>query len=776
MIPSRKILSCILVPAFCASPQLLLAQGGANAPAAGLEEIVVTARKREQSLQDLSVSVMALPESLLKDAFLTDSEDLTQLVPSLNMQRGTSPRSSSFNIRGVGTQSYSDGVEPSVSTVLDGVVMGRSGMAFMQLLDVERVEVLRGPQGTLFGKNSTAGVVHIITQEPSVDFTASASVTAIEDDQLQGGFTISGPAGDALGYRLSGFYAEDDGYIDNVFNGDKLNQKEDWSLRGKLRWDATDQLSFLWASDLSNTEGDCCVTTFREINPWPAEPPNNQARVDRFLDNISPAVPSEDNTDANHDYPDRLELDGQGHSLTMDWQLGDFTLTSITAYREWDQKSSSDTDQQPEHLLNVWDGSDSEQEQWTQELRLSSPMDRTISYVAGLYYFDQQINRSFERYLLSGTSVSTYQVDTLNYAAFGEATWNISDDWRVILGARYTEDDLEFDFERTSETLLAPPIPYFTDQTDADDLSGKLAAEWNTTDEILLYASIVQGYKGPAYNLTSGSTPENTQPVDPETSESFELGMKSTWLDNRLMLNVSLFHTEYDDFQAEATESVPVFDEDGNPTDIDGNGIPDSNFSFILTNVGKVTTKGVEIDLMAQPTPNLSLFGGVAFIDAGIDSYDAGPCSFGQEFRGVGYKGQTGCGENPAQQDLSGGELPFSPDWKLTLSANYVISLESMPFDMILKGSYRAQDDVQFSIDQDHYQRQDSYQILDLSVMLSDKDERYTAALFVKNALDENYVSAVGAQNENIAPNAYVQYLPRTFERRVGVELRYNWF
>ena len=286
MIPYRKILSYALAPALCGSSPLLQAQNVANAPpAATLEEVVVTARKREQSLQDVSVSMMALPESLLKDAFLTESEDLTQLVPSLNMQRGTSPRSSSFNIRGIGTQSYSDGVEPSVSTVLDGVVMGRSGMAFMQLLDVERVEVLRGPQGTLFGKNSTAGVVHIVTQEPTAEFTASASLTAIEDDQLQGGFTVSGPAGDSLGYRLSGFYAEDEGYIDNVYNGDSLNQKEDWSLRGKLRWDPTDQLSLLWASDASNTDGDCCVTTFRSIDPWPAEPPNNQARVDRFLAN-----------------------------------------------------------------------------------------------------------------------------------------------------------------------------------------------------------------------------------------------------------------------------------------------------------------------------------------------------------------------------------------------------------------------------------------------------------------------------------------------------------
>jgi iron complex outermembrane recepter protein len=741
-----------------------------------MEEIVVTARKREQSLQDVSVSVMALPETLLKDAFITDSEDLTNLVPSLNLQKGGNPRNSSFNIRGVGTQSYSAGVEPSVSTVVDGVVMGSSGMAFIQLLDVQRVEVLRGPQGTLFGKNSTAGVVHIITQDPTDEFTASVSGTAIGGDQWQGGFTLAGPASDTLGYRLTGFYEKDEGFIDNVFDGSTYNDKDAWSLRGKLRWDASETISFLWSSDYSDSEGDCCVATLRSIDPWPAEPPNNQSQVDEILARIAPVEPAEDNTQVSHDYPAFLAVTNGGHSLTVDWDLGHHTLTSITAYRDFEQEDDTDADMQPGFYLNVWQGGKTTQDQWTQELRLTSPADQTVSYVAGLYYFQQQLDRSFSRYLFNGPATSTFEVDSLNYAAFGEATWNIVQDWRLVLGARYTEDDLEFEFERVSESVFQPEIPHFTDQVDADDLSGKIALEWDATDDMLLYASFVQGYKGPAFNITTGSTPENTDAADPETSDSFELGLKSNWLDSRLIVNATLFYTQYEDFQAQATESRLILDEDGNTQDEDGDGEPDRRFSYILTNVGEVTTRGLEVDLMAQLTENLSLFGGVAFIDAEIDSYPNGPCSFGQEFRGVGYRGQLSCGDDPAVQDLSGGELPFSPDWKVTLAVNYVIPLETQPFDLILKGNYRAQDDILFAIDQDQYQRQDAYGVLDLSIMLSDKQERYTAALFVKNALDENHVSAIGAQNENLIPNGYAQYLPRTFEQRVGLELRYNWY
>ena len=767
-----------------------LAQGQTAPPAATsgpsmLEEIVVTARKREQSLQDVSVSVMALSESVLTNALLTDSEDLTQLVPSLNIQRGTTPRGSSFNIRGIGTQSFSSAVEPSVSTVVDGVVLGRSGQAFLKLLDVERVEVLRGPQGTLFGKNSTAGVVHIISQDPSDEFTASVTATSIEgDEELEGGFTVSGPVTDKLGYRLTGFLADDEGYVDNVFDGNTLNGSEDWNLRGKLRFDPTETLTLKFAADGSETKSDGFVGTIRSLDVFPEEPPNNQDFVDSTLDVLDPVVPSETNLKVNHDVPDRLEVESYGYSLTADWDIGDHTLTSITARRKWEQRQNVDADNVPERVaaVSVDQRGESQQEQWTQELRLTSPADQMISYVAGLYLFDQTVNRTFTRFLglggppLDGDATSVFQVETLNYAAFGEATWNINDDMRLIVGARYTHDEIDFDFLRTSNSPFQPAIPPFSKDVTEDDLSGKVTFEWNASDDILLYGSYVQGYKGPAFNITTGSTPENTTPADPELSDSFEIGMKSGWLDNRLILNVAVFYTEYDDFQAQATESRLILDDDGNTVDVNEDGEPDRSFSFILTNVGEVTTEGIEIDLMAQPTENLSLFGGLAFIDAKIDSYEGGPCGFGQEFRGVGFRGQTSCGDEPASQDLSGGELPYSPDWKLNLAANYTIPLEKQPFDVVLNASFRAQDDVQLSIDQDMFQRQEGYEVVDMSIKLLEKDDRYSATFFVKNVFNEDYILNVSAQNANVLPGAYVQIFPRNYERRFGVTLRYNVF
>lgn len=775
MPPPRLLSAAILAAIPLSFSTQTIAQETAQRATSLMEEIVVTARKREQSLQDVSVSVMALPENLLKDAFLTSSEDLTQLVPSLNIQQTGRPRGSSFNIRGIGTQSFSSGAEPSVSTLLDGVVLGRSGMAFFQMLDVERVEVLRGPQGTLFGKNSTAGVVHVISQKPSEEFTGSVSATLIEDDEYRAGFTFSGPITDTLGYRLTGSFAHDDGFIEDINTGDSVNEKDDWNLRGKLRWDVNEDLTLEWTSDISELEGDCCGSPYFSFEPWPAQAPNNQEQVDGLLDTLGPVVPSRDNLKVNNDFPTRLEIEGQGHALTADWSIGEHTLTSITAYRDWSQFASDDADGLPTHPLNLWQTGDTSQEQFTQEFRLTSPADQKISYVAGLFYFDQHIDRVFERFILNGTGISDFEVDTLNYAVFGEGTWNINEELRLVLGARYTEDEIDFEFERSSTSAVQQPVPFFQKSVTESDLSGKLALEWDATSDVLLYASYVEGYKGPAFNVVAGSNEDNTNPVDPETSESFELGMKSNWFDGRLVVNVSVFHTEYSDFQAQATESVLIVDENGNTQDADGNGVPDRRFSFLLTNVGEVTTEGVEIDFMAQPTENLSLFGGLAFIDAKIDSYEGGPCGFGQEFRGVGFRGQTSCGDDPAQQDLTGGELPFSPDWKFNIAANYVVPLENSPVDLVLKANFRMQDDVQLSIDQDENQSQEAYEILDTSIQVRDKDNRYSASLFVKNVFDEYYVSNISAQNENLVPNAYRHFLPRTFERRIGLEVRYNW-
>lgn len=773
---SLSIAVCGLIAAYTLPVQAQTAQRNGLA----LEEVIVTARKREQSLQDVSLAVTALPDSLLRDSLIGSSEELSNLVPSLNLNKGGNARSTSFSIRGIGTTSFSSGIESSVSTLLDGVVMGQSGMAFAQLVDIQRVEVLRGPQGTLFGKNASGGLVHFITRDPSEEFEAEVQLFATEDEEYRSSFTVSNSLSDSLAFRLTGFLNKDEGWIENVFNGDTVNGSDEWGLRGKLLWNPTDVLQLKWTSDASERDSHCCTAVFRDLDPFPQNPPNNQARVGGLLELMEPVVPGHENNRANLDGDLTNDTKASGHSLEINWDIGEHTLTSITAYRDWEQNARGDNDFLPTEILGFRQGGLSEQEQFSQELRLSSSADQFISYVVGLYYLDQTVDRRFDRsFDLTGSNrieaVADFTVDSLNYAVFGEATIKLSDRWRIIAGVRWTYDELEFDFERVGATLGANPEPFFSRDTDEDDVSGKLVLEWDATESALLYASYVQGYKGPAFNVGFGSRPDNTDPVDPEVSDAYEIGFKSSWFDNRLVLNIAAFYTEYTDFQASSSQFLPVLDENGNSVDENMDGRDDGVFSFILSNVGEVETRGVEIDFTARPMENLTLFGGLAYIKAEIKEFKGGPCSFGQSFRGVGYQGQASCGLSPAVQDLGGGDLPESPDWRFTLAANYLIPLADLPFDLAVKGNYRYQDEIQFLIEQDEYTTEDSYGILDLSLVLEDKSEHYTLTAFVKNVTDEWYVSSIAAGADIFTPNGYVHQLPRYAERTLGLEARYRW-
>ncbi|MFK8021030.1 MAG: TonB-dependent receptor [Pseudomonadales bacterium] len=728
-----------------------------------LEEVIVTATKRVQNLQDVAIAVTALSAGDLIANQIRSSTDLATLVPSLNVQKGSNNRQTSFNIRGIGTQSFSTAVEPSVSTMVDGVVMGRSLQAFMQLMDLERVEVLRGPQGTLFGKNATAGVVHLITQNPSEEFTGEALLGYEEGNTYRAGLNVSGPLSDQLGFRFSAIGSTEDGWITNVFNGEEYNNSDEWSMRAKLRWTPNDNLELQWSSDYARMDCNCTVSPLRSANP---DDGIDLGVLENTLNGILPVVPGLENSLVNVNNTPYNDQESWGHSLQANWDIGEFSLTSITAYRESSIVAFTDNDGQPVDPLGFFQIGGTDQEQFTQELRLASPNDARLNYVVGLFYFDQKVSRQFTRSFMfpgfdPGIGISTFSVDTTNWAAFGQATFNITDDWRIVGGLRYTEDQLDFVFERTREGFpvgVPAPIPSTPGGTDEDDFSGKASLEWSVSEDSMLYLSYAQGYKGPAYDVTFGTDPTTLQPVKPETSDSWELGFKSTFWDGRMRFNVAVFESSYEDFQGQA-----FFDPDGTPdcpADMPGCDPSDEPGSFALINAGEVKTSGIEIDFDALLSENFRLSGGLALVDAEIIDYQGANCSFGQTSRGECPDGS---------QDLSGGEMPFSPDWKANVRAQYTIRTGSS-FDVILQGTVRAQDEVLFDLSQDENSRFDGYEVVDIAVLMVDKNDRWSANLYVKNVLDEFYVSGIGSLPGVFFTNAYIHSIPKHAERTVGVD------
>jgi iron complex outermembrane receptor protein len=710
-----------------------------------LEEVLVSARKREESLQDVSVAVSAVAGSAIDDAHIRDSAELSKLVPSLTVGSTSSGGTGSFVIRGVGTLVFSDGAEPSVSTMIDGVVLGRASQSFMQLVDIERVEVLRGPQGTLFGKNSTGGVVHFLTRNPSDEFEAEVSATAVDYDEYRFGGSISGPITETFGARLTYGGVRDDGYIKNVYDGSYYNGGDTDTARLKLRWQPTFNLDLKWSSDFNSEQDGTNQRTARiVIDPVVAA-------------TLLPVVASEDNYEVNLDGEIFLDQDSSGHALTVDWDIGDYSITSITAYRENSRESMNDNDGLPTNPVSFTQRSDNEQEQFSQELRVTSPGDGRLRYVAGLFAFLQTQDSELARTFATGGNVASSSTDNTNYAAFGELTYDINEALRVIVGGRYTYDEIEYDFVRTGNVF--PPIAAFSEKADDDDFSGKLVLEWDASEDVMVYGSYAEGYKGQAFNVTFGSS--SGDPVPPETSQAWEIGAKSTLMEGRVRLNAALFRTDYEDFQAQ------VFIED------------DNNTAFALASAGDTRTQGLELDITGRVTENLTLFGGLALIDATIEDFENGPCSNGQRYRGVGYKGQESCGIVPsslANQDLSGGELPFSPDWKISLNANYAIPLNSVPFGLVIKGSYQGQGEFVSDISQDKFTVQDGYNIFDLALTVDADDGSWDATVFVKNVTDKNYAGTIISDIPQFNNGGYSQILPKHSRRTAGVELRYFWF
>ncbi len=731
----------------------------------GLAEIVVTARKRSENVEKVSVAVSVVNSDQIEKTHSVTSADLVSVLPSVAIQNGGSSANSSFVIRGIGTFSFSVGAEPSVSTMVDGVVLARSGMAFMDLVDIDHVEVLRGPQGTLFGKNASAGLIQIITKDPSSAPTVDFMASAIQLGEYHAGFTVSAPVTDTLGLRLTGSVTNDEGFTRNVFNGNWENGRRGYLFRGVAKWEPTSDLTIRWRSDISSNNTSGPILAIRSIDP---NLPGGAAQ----LANQLPVVPSPDGNEVN-DAQNSITRDrARGHSLQIDWSHSDYLVTSITAFREWDEYENADDFPGAVNFYQISQPEDTNLHQWSEELRLTSPADQFLTYVVGGFFYDEK-NRfaSNTNEDLSGVVglplglvqyPSTTHFEDQNYAAFGEATAHFTDYLRLVGGARYTHDRVSYDY--TQGAVYATPlgaalypvvspqplVPFLTNSASKGDTTFKSALEWDVLPTAMAYFSFAQGYKGPAYSVEALTQPAIlNRLIQPETSNAYELGFKSSWFERRLILNLDGFYTKYQNFQAQTVVPVP------------------SGFAYVLQNAAQAHTTGIELDMVARPAPRLDVSAGATLLQAKFDSYPNGPCDTPQiehgECSATGIK------------DLSGGRLPFTPTFKGYIAADYTIPLGWKQLGLVLGANYHYQTNVLFDVSQDPGAIQKGYGILDLSGSLVEINKKYSIDFFVKNVLGQHFVDAIAPIGSPLAPGGYLQILDKYSERRVGVALRYHF-
>lgn len=694
-----------------------------------LQAVTVTATRRAESLQKVPVAVSVVDGEQLERDNRNGVASIVQQVPSLNFRTGASNKDTSLFIRGVGTISTSPGVEPTVATVIDGVVYGRPGQATLDLLDLERIEVLRGPQGTLFGKNASAGVLNIVTKAPTEETHGYIDQSYYSGSESRTRFGIGGSLiPDTLKGSLTTLFGSYDGNVDNRANGHEVNGYNRKGVRGKLEFTPNDDLTLTLAADYMQSHDDA---------------PNgvvSKALTPAFAGALAPVSASGHSRDIASDYRSHVEDINQGLSAQLDWNLGDYTLTSITAWRGWDNTQWQDGDRLAtitSAFPGTEDKGDLSYDQYSQEVRLASPKGEFVEYVGGLFYMHGKDDETYRRTLVtpagSQRGIADYTTTSDSYSAFGETTFNFTSRLRGIAGLRWTHDDLEYDHRRvsTSATTVSgiQPGTRSSGSVDEDGWSGRLGVQYDLSDDVMAYVTYSRGYKGPAYNVFFNMQPRDTDALKPETSNTWEAGIKASAWDNRLTSNLAVFHSAYDNYQANFFDTVA------------------NQVVTRLINAGSVSTEGVELDYALQTTQNLKLSGALAYTRARIDQFS---CPAGAA----------------ASCNVDGKTLPYSPDWKSYVRADYSIPLAN-GLDVELGTDYSWQSEVQYDISQNPDTKQGAYGIWNASIALADYTNGWRVALLGKNLADKSYSPMLASGSGYI-----YRAVPRDDERYFGVQLR----
>jgi iron complex outermembrane recepter protein len=742
--------------------QAAVAQETHDAPEGTLDEIVVTAQKREQNMQDVPVSVTALSADALVTKGITQFENLAQVAPGLTITQGTQRTGNSINLRGIGTSVFSIGVESAVAVVIDDVPILNQGQAFSNLTDIERIEVLRGPQGTLFGKNASAGVINIVTRAPSRTLTGRIAAAATSDEEFRVEAGLSGPLGESAGFRVGGYYRNFQGYVKNLATNGYLGADESWGIRGQLVADLAENITVRISAERSKTDGN---STPRTVRSYPVGGTIFGVSLATNSANV-PIGPSNYVVNQNYDGIAKGDQTNVSGRVTID--LGSANLISITSYQKWGLDTLDDVDQVNASVFGSPTGlnqsSPYDTKFFTQEVRLVSTGTGPFQYILGGFYSDGRTDRSFDRGP-SGPLLSKWvsNAGTQTVAAFTQATFDLAQTTHIDAGLRFNHEKIDVAFQRLNVPAVLPAnnaicLVTCTGAASDDQVTGKFSLRQDVGDRVMVYASFATGYKGQGFDVSSGFTPTRAvNPVKPETSNAYEIGFKSRFLDNRVQLNATGFWTDYNNFQAQSAVVQP-----------------DQSVAFQLNNVGRLRTRGVELELQTKPTRALSFDFAATYLDAVVMEYPFANCFTGQT-AAQGCFDADGAGPGTATaQNLAGKRLANAPRLMLTTSATYEVELGEMPFNILLTGDYRYQSQINFDLAQNPLYVQPAYGVFNASIGIKEKDDAYRVTLFVNNAFDNNYASNIGGLVGGPATGVN-QVLSRNSRRYFGIRGSYTF-
>jgi len=822
--PQRSILATAVFAALVSTSLPALAQD-ATTPAGEdeprtLATMVVTAQKREEAAQDVPISVTALDEQLIQDTGVRDVKDMQVLVPGLTVTSTQSEAITTARIRGIGTVGDNVGLESSVGIVIDGVYRPRNSVGFGDLGQMERIEVLKGPQGTLFGKNTSAGVINVVTRRPSYTQSAEAEVTAGNYGALGVSGSYNDSFSDSAAFSIYAAKRKRDGWMDVVTGRGPRTEDQDYdqnyhTVRGKLLFEPSDTLDILLSADYTSREENCCTAV--QLVTGDTGP-----LIDALGGGNAIARPAD--PWARVAYSNRgtgQDIKDKGVSAEVNWDLsglGGATLTSITASRDWQAINGRDFDFSAADLIYqnaTEDESFSGFETFSQEFRLAGSTDR-LDWLVGVFYADEDLRRTesyrigaaYEPYLSVGLlsrinpalaahptaatflsdvtgrapgtvfagfgALDKYEQNAKSVALFTNNTWHATDALDVTLGLRYTREEKTLDavydnpngspgcasyfgptgvspaaIGRIATALTVRGVPFAAlpaaqqqaiinnlvgfsclpwanvlhdgrvthQEREEKEWSGtlKLAYRWN--EHVMTYASAARGYKAGGFNLDrtqNGITPTTADTSFPgEFVDSYELGAKTTWAGGNLLLNATLFHQTYEDFQLNSFLGT----------------------SFVVRSIPEVVSKGVDAEILWQPAaaPGLMLQAGLMYADT----------TYGDTIPGCDFVGPgettAACPSIGQLYKLPGAQMSFAPEWSGSASVTYEWDFSSNLIGRFNIGA-KYMSDYNTGSDLDVEKHQDAYTVVNARFAIGANDKRWALEFWGTNLFDKDYV------------------------------------
>lgn len=672
-----------------------------------LEEVIVSARKVTENLQDVPIAVTAFSGEQLADDQIYDLMQLAGKVPSLTIQSQNSIESEIF-IRGVGTVRLNGATaDASVGYFLDEVYIGRRGASTPPIFDLERLEVLRGPQGTLFGKNVVGGALNLTTAKPQFEMGGSGYLAVGDYGAISSGGHVTGPISENLALRFAFYQNKHDGYAKNVVAGYEMEDLEAYAARGSMVWNPNEDMTLEVIIDGSSDTGNG---------------PSRHAVDNPYAPNIGPVTANiSSNPRTNHSpYDQYATKDTSGITARFEWDLGSVTATYLGALRNgeadtrWSQAGADSPPSLTSSVLTQWE----DNQGLTQELRFASEQDQRLRWLVGLYYLDDDTkrrSRNTATSFLPGGPRSTGDVldgdneyiqhgVSKNYAIFGDVNFDLTDDMTLSVGGRYTEDRKDWDIEAVEYSYgrpggvlsTAPLLGPFVVNTDQswDEFTPKATLDWAFAESKLVYLSVARGFKGGGWQGGAANAIAASTPYEPETAWNYEIGFKSELFDNRLRLNLAAFYTDFQDLQVELLDDV--------------------NLVLVVANAADATISGIEGEMQTAIHENVTFYASASFIDAEYKDYI-------DPLRGIDY---------------SGNQIQRTPEFQGNAGIDVSIPM-SDGLEFIGNIQYGYQSEMYYG--PDNTNDEPGYGLLDLRAGIGAQDGKWQVFAYAKNVSDELY-------------------------------------